>query len=48
MQEFKERNEYFMAKDTKGNDVFLAETEWSLSRAQEKFPDVKFHFKSEI
>jgi peptide chain release factor 3 len=48
MQEFKERNEYFMAKDTKGNDVFLAETEWSLNRAQEKFPDVKFHFKSEI
>jgi peptide chain release factor 3 len=48
MQEFKERNEYYIATDTKGGDVFLAESEWSLQRAQEKFPGIDFHFKSEI
>ncbi|MDA3838002.1 MAG: peptide chain release factor 3 [Candidatus Delongbacteria bacterium] len=48
MKEFKQKNGFFIAEDKNGNDIFLAETAWSLQRAQEKFPDVKFHFKSEF
>lgn len=48
LKEFKDKNGFFIAEDKNGNDVFLAETSWSLQRAQEKFPDVKFHFKSEF
>jgi len=48
LKEFKDKNQYYVAEDRKGNDVFLAETAWSLQRAQEKFKDIKFHFKSEI
>jgi len=48
LKDFKDKNSYFIAVDNKGKDVFLAETAWSLQRAQEKFPDIKFYFKSEI
>ncbi|MDA3884776.1 MAG: peptide chain release factor 3 [Candidatus Delongbacteria bacterium] len=48
LKEFKQKNGFFIAEDKKGNDIFLAETAWSLQRAQEKFPDIHFHFKSEF
>jgi peptide chain release factor 3 len=28
--------------------VFLADTSYSLALAQEKFPDIRFHFTSEF
>ncbi len=37
-----------MAKDKDGQLVFLAESSWALKMAQENYPDVKFHFKSEF
>jgi len=48
LKEFKDKNGFFIAEDKRGNPVFLAETAWSLQRAQEKFPDIQFHFKSEF
>ena len=37
-----------IALDKEGRPVFLAESPWLLQMAQEKFPDVKFHLKSEF
>jgi len=37
-----------MAKDKDGQLVFLAESSWALKMAQENYPEVKFHFKSEF
>ena len=37
-----------IAKDKDGNLVFLAESAWALKMAQENYPKVKFHFKSEF
>jgi peptide chain release factor 3 len=37
-----------IAIDKEGRPVFLAESPWLLQMAQEKFPDVQFHLKSEF
>ncbi len=37
-----------MAIDKDGNPVFLAESAWALQMAQEKNPEIKFHFTSEF
>ncbi len=37
-----------IALDKEGRPVFLAESPWLLQMAQEKFPDIKFHLKSEF
>lgn len=37
-----------MAKDKKGNDVFLADSKYALDTAQEKYTDIKFYFTSEV
>lgn len=37
-----------MATDKDGQPVFLAESPWTLQMAQEKNPDIKFHFTSEF
>lgn len=42
-----DRNAY-IAYDKEHRPVFLAESAWVLQMAQEKFPDVKFHVKSEF
>jgi peptide chain release factor 3 len=34
--------------DKEDRPVFLAESAWLLQMAQEKFPDIKFHLKSEF
>ena len=47
LQDFMKKRQRDMAKDKDGKDVFLAESAWMLKMAQENFPDVKFHFKSE-
>lgn len=37
-----------MATDKDGHPVFLAESAWALQMAQEKNPEIKFHFTSEF
>ena len=37
-----------IALDKDENPVFLAESSWTLQMAQEKNPDIVFHFTSEM
>ena len=37
-----------MAKDIEGRDVFLADSAYVLSMAQQDFDKIKFHFTSEF
>ncbi|MCX7727812.1 MAG: hypothetical protein N2053_13320, partial [Chitinispirillaceae bacterium] len=48
LDDFIKRKYAFMATDKHGRDVFLAESAYALSNAQEKFPEIKFHFTSEF
>ena len=48
LEDFKKRKYTNIAFDKHGRDVFLADSMYSLQMAQEKFPDVKFHFTSEF
>ena len=45
---FKKRKYQYMAKDREGRDVFLADSGYVLSMAQEDFKHIKFHFTSEF
>jgi peptide chain release factor 3 len=47
LDDFKLRKIQNMAHDKWGRDVYLAESEYSLRMAQEKYTDIKFHFMSE-
>ncbi|RME95174.1 MAG: peptide chain release factor 3, partial [Bacteroidetes bacterium] len=47
LQEFVQRRKRDLAKDKKGELVYLAESEWSLKMAQENHPKVRFMFVSE-
>jgi len=38
----------FLAKDKKGQLVFLADSPFSLQMTQQKYPNIKFHFTSEF
>jgi peptide chain release factor 3 len=38
----------FMARDKDGKQVFLADSAFSISMAQEKYPSVRLHFTSEF
>lgn len=46
-KEFKRVKQKFLAKDKKGQLVFLADSQFSLQMTQQKYPSVKFHFVSE-
>ena len=48
MRQFIRFHEAHIVKDKAGNLVFLAESEWSLRYAIEKYPSVDFHFTSEL
>jgi peptide chain release factor 3 len=48
LKEFVKRRQRDLAYDKHGHHVFLAESAWMLKMAQENFPDVQFHFKSEF
>ncbi len=48
LEDFKRRKYQFMAEDTKGRDVFLAESSYVLQSAQQNFPDIEFYFTSEF
>lgn len=45
---FKNRKYQYMALDTEGRDVFLADSSYVLSMARQDFPHIRFHFTSEF
>ena len=48
LENFKKRKYQYMAKDREGRDVFLADSGYVLSMAQQDFEHIRFHFTSEI
>jgi peptide chain release factor 3 len=48
LEDFRRRKQQALALDKHGREVFLAESAHSLKMAQEKFPNIKFHFSSEF
>ena len=48
LDNFKKRKYQYMAKDIEGRDVFLADSSYVLSMAEQDFKHVKFHFTSEF
>lgn len=48
LADFKKRKAQYMAKDTHGNDVYLADTSYLLRMAQQDYPEITFHFTSEF
>ena len=48
LENFKKRKYQYMAKDKEGRDVFLADSGYVLSMAQEDFKHIRFHFTSEF
>tara|TARA_R110002049_G_scaffold696_1_gene4159 strand:+ start:1699 stop:3288 length:1590 start_codon:yes stop_codon:yes gene_type:complete len=47
-KEFKRVKQKFLAKDKRGQLVFLADSQFSLQMTQQKYPTVKLHFVSEF
>jgi len=47
-REFKRVKQKFLAKDKRGQPVFLADSQFSLQMTQQKYPSVKLHFTSEF
>ncbi|MDR2497005.1 MAG: peptide chain release factor 3 [Tannerellaceae bacterium] len=45
---FMKRKAQYMAYDKEGRDVYLADSAYVLTMAQEDFPDIRFHFISEF
>ena len=48
LEAFKKRKYQFMATDTMGRDVFLADSNYVLQMARTDFPAINFHFRSEF
>lgn len=48
LEEFKRRKMQYMAVDTHGRDVYLADSAYLLNMAKEEFPQISFHFTSEF
>ncbi|WP_028910078.1 peptide chain release factor 3 [Prevotella sp. AGR2160] len=48
LDNFKKRKYQYMAKDTEGRDVFLADSSYVLQMAEQDFKHIKFHFTSEF
>ena len=48
LEAFKKRKYQYMAKDKEGRDVFLADSSYVLSMAQQDFGKIRFHFTSEF
>jgi peptide chain release factor 3 len=46
--DFKKRKAQYMALDKEGRDVFLADSNYVLTMAQQDFKDIRFHFTSEF
>ena len=48
LDSFMRRKAQYMASDHEGRDVYLADSAYVLTMAQQDFPDVRFHFTSEF
>ena len=48
LDNFKKRKYQYMAKDTEGRDVFLADSSYVLQMAEQDFKHIKFHFTREF
>jgi peptide chain release factor 3 len=48
LEDFRKRKWQSMCDDKYGREVFMAESSYALQMAQDKFPDIKFHFTSEF
>ena len=48
MENFKKRKTQYMAFDKEGRDVYLADSAYMLTMAQNDFPAIRFHFTSEF
>ena len=48
LDNFKKRKYQYLAKDIEGRDVFLADSSYVLSMAEQDFKHIKFHFTSEF
>lgn len=48
LADFKKRKFQYMAKDSDGRDVFLADSSYVLRMAEQDFDHIKFHFTSEF
>ena len=48
LEQFKKRKYQYVAKDREGRDVFLADSGYVLTMAQQDFEHIKFHFTSEF
>jgi peptide chain release factor 3 len=48
LEEFKKRKYQYIAEDKHGNDLFMADSSYALQMAREKYPDIKFRFKTEF
>ena len=48
LERFKQRKYQYMAKDTDGRDVFLADSSYVLRKAREDFEHIRFHFTNEF
>lgn len=47
-KEFRVRKSRQLAQDKHGNYVYLAQTAWDLNSTQDLFPEITFHFTSEL
>jgi peptide chain release factor 3 len=47
-ENFKKRKAQYMASDRQGRDVYLADSAYVLTMAQQDFPAIRFHFTSEF
>jgi peptide chain release factor 3 len=48
LAEFTRAKSNYLAKDKDDNVVFLAETQFLLTMAQQDYPEIEFHFTSEF
>ena len=48
LEAFKKRKYQYMARDREGRDVFLADSAYVLTMAQQDFEHIRFHFTSEF
>ena len=48
LKDFRLRKYQQLAKDKEGREVYMAESPYALQMAQEKFPEITFHFNSEF
>lgn len=48
LEDFRKRKYNAIAIDKHGREVFMAESPYSLQMAQDRFPEIRFHFSSEF